>query len=63
MPFHSWFSISLMSSTAPIGEGWWSRLERPWVEDPMVDQYDVGAIAWATGDIPVVITTIILAIQ
>ncbi|MBT1090057.1 hypothetical protein KJZ88_00960 [Streptomyces sp. Tu102] len=52
-----------MSSTAPIGEGWWSRLERPWVEDPMVDQYDVGAIAWATGDIPVLITTIILAIQ
>ncbi|MFE7443523.1 cytochrome c oxidase assembly protein [Streptomyces chartreusis] len=63
MPFHSWFSISLMSSTALIGEGWWSLLERPWVEDPMADQYDAGAIAWATGDIPVLITTIILAIQ
>ncbi|KUO16226.1 cytochrome c oxidase assembly protein [Streptomyces dysideae] len=63
MPFHSWFSISLMSSTALIGEGWWTLLERPWVEDPMADQYNAGAIAWATGDIPVLITTIILAIQ
>ncbi|MFC7842769.1 cytochrome c oxidase assembly protein [Streptomyces sp. NPDC057382] len=63
MPFHSWFSISLMSSSALIGEGWWSLLDRPWVEDAMADQYDAGAIAWATGDIPVLITTIILAIQ
>ncbi|MGA5191497.1 cytochrome c oxidase assembly protein [Streptomyces griseoincarnatus] len=63
MPFHSWFSISLMSSSALIGEGWWSLLDRPWVEDALADQYDAGAIAWATGDIPVLITTIILAIQ
>ncbi|MEV6381998.1 cytochrome c oxidase assembly protein [Streptomyces sp. NPDC051773] len=63
MPFHSWFSISLMSSSQLIGEGWWSLLERPWVEYAMDDQYDAGAIAWATGDIPVLITTIILAIQ
>ncbi|NEE53319.1 cytochrome c oxidase assembly protein, partial [Streptomyces sp. SID8455] len=63
MPFHSWFSISLMSSTTLIGAGWWSRLYRPWVEDALDDQYNAGAIAWATGDIPVLITTVILAIQ
>ncbi|MEV1090737.1 cytochrome c oxidase assembly protein [Streptomyces microflavus] len=63
MPFHSWFSISLMSSTTLIGAGWWSRLDRPWVEDALDDQYNAGAIAWATGDIPVLITTVILAIQ
>ncbi|MFJ4963407.1 cytochrome c oxidase assembly protein [Streptomyces sp. NPDC088729] len=63
MPFHSWFSISLMSSTSLIGEGWWSLLDRPWVRYPLEDQYDAGAIAWATGDIPVLITTVILAIQ
>ncbi|MCZ4507414.1 bifunctional copper resistance protein CopD/cytochrome c oxidase assembly protein [Streptomyces sp. ActVer] len=63
MPFHSWFSISLMSSSALIGEGWWSALDRPWVEYAMDDQYNAGAIAWATGDIPVLITTIILSIQ
>ncbi|MCX4920028.1 cytochrome c oxidase assembly protein [Streptomyces sp. NBC_00687] len=63
MPFHSWFSISLMSSTALIGEGWWSRLDRPWVAYALDDQYNAGAIAWATGDIPVLITTIILSIQ
>lgn len=63
MPFHSWFSISLMSSTALIGEGWWTLLDRPWVGDALDDQYNGGAIAWATGDIPVLITTIVLAIQ
>ncbi|MFI6435246.1 cytochrome c oxidase assembly protein [Streptomyces sp. NPDC050759] len=63
MPLHSWFSISLVSSTALIGEGWWSALDRPWLEYPMDGQYDAGAIAWATGDIPVLITTIILAVQ
>ncbi|WP_328437812.1 bifunctional copper resistance protein CopD/cytochrome c oxidase assembly protein [Streptomyces sp. NBC_00444] len=63
MPFHSWFSISLMSSTALIGEGWWTLLDRPWVADALDDQYNGGAIAWATGDIPVLITTIVLAIQ
>ncbi|MEW2399304.1 cytochrome c oxidase assembly protein [Streptomyces sp. NPDC046862] len=63
MPFHSWFSISLMSSSDLLGEGWWSLLDRPWVTDAMDDQYNAGAIAWATGDIPVLITTIILAVQ
>lgn len=63
MPFHSWFSISLMSSTALIGEGWWSALDRPWVESAMDDQYNAGAIAWATGDLPVLITTITLTVQ
>ncbi|MFF5757483.1 cytochrome c oxidase assembly protein [Streptomyces longwoodensis] len=63
MPFHSWFSISLMSSSALIGDGWWSLLDRPWVESAMDDQYNAGAIAWATGDIPVLITTLILAVQ
>ncbi|MEV4969538.1 cytochrome c oxidase assembly protein [Streptomyces scopuliridis] len=63
MPFHSWFSISLMSSTDLIGAGWWNTLDRPWVAYPLDDQYNAGAIAWATGDIPVLITTIILAIQ
>ncbi|MEU1514948.1 cytochrome c oxidase assembly protein [Streptomyces sp. NPDC005811] len=63
MPFHSWFSISLMSSSELIGEGWWSLLDRPWIEFPMDDQYNAGAIAWATGDIPVLITTLILAVQ
>lgn len=63
MPFHSWFSISLMSSTDIIGSGWWEAVGRTWGPDLAQDQYNGGAIAWATGDIPVLITTIILAVQ
>ena len=63
MPFHSWFSISLMSSTELIRASWWSLLDRPWVAEPLDDQYNAGAIAWAIGDIPVLFTTVILAVQ
>ncbi|MGA5215274.1 cytochrome c oxidase assembly protein [Streptomyces cinereoruber] len=63
MPFHSWFSISLMSSVEIIGEAWWTDLARTWGPSLLDDQYNGGAIAWATGDIPVLITTIILAAQ
>ncbi|MEU9200352.1 cytochrome c oxidase assembly protein [Streptomyces sp. DT224] len=63
MPFHSWFSISLMSSTELIGDGWWADLGRTWGATLAKDQYNAGSIAWATGDIPVLITTIILAAQ
>ncbi|WP_405823590.1 cytochrome c oxidase assembly protein [Streptomyces sp. NBC_00838] len=63
MPFHSWFSISVMSSTDIIGEGWWTDVGRTWGASLADDQYNGGAIAWATGDIPVLITTIILAAQ
>ncbi|MFD4118453.1 cytochrome c oxidase assembly protein [Streptomyces niveus] len=63
MPFHSWFSISVMSSTDIIGEGWWADVGRTWGASLADDQYNGGAIAWATGDIPVLITTIILAAQ
>ncbi|MFE6225023.1 cytochrome c oxidase assembly protein [Streptomyces sp. NPDC057854] len=63
MPFHSWFSISLMSSVAVLGEDWWTAVARPCGPSLLDDQYNGGAIAWATGDIPVLITTIILAVQ
>ncbi|WP_328967457.1 cytochrome c oxidase assembly protein [Streptomyces sp. NBC_00239] len=63
MPFHSWFSISLMSSTGLLAEDWWTTVARSWGPSLADDQYNAGAIAWATGDIPVLITTIILAAQ
>ncbi|WP_162688552.1 cytochrome c oxidase assembly protein [Streptomyces sp. ICC1] len=63
MPFHSWFSISVMSSTGIIGARWWEAVGRTWGPSLAEDQYNGGAIAWATGDIPVLITTIILAAQ
>ncbi|TDC74555.1 bifunctional copper resistance protein CopD/cytochrome c oxidase assembly protein [Streptomyces hainanensis] len=63
MPFHSWFSISLMSSNDLIGRGWWEDLGRSWGPSLADDQYAAGAIAWATGDIPVFVTIIALAAQ
>ncbi|MET9608090.1 cytochrome c oxidase assembly protein [Streptomyces sp. NPDC006512] len=52
-----------MSSTGIIGVGRWEAVGRTWGPDLAQDQYNGGAIAWATGDIPVLITTITLAVQ
>ncbi|MFE4643506.1 cytochrome c oxidase assembly protein, partial [Streptomyces sp. NPDC056730] len=38
-------------------------VERVWGATLAADQYRAGAIAWATGDIPMLITTITLAAQ
>ncbi|MCB5163893.1 cytochrome c oxidase assembly protein [Streptomyces bambusae] len=53
----------MMSSTDIIGAGWWQAVGRTWGPDLAQDQYSGGAIAWATGDVPVLITTVILAAQ
>ncbi|MFE4371712.1 cytochrome c oxidase assembly protein [Streptomyces sp. NPDC056835] len=63
MPFHSFFSIALMSSTDLIGGDYFQAVERVWGATLADDQYRAGAIAWATGDIPMLITTITLAAQ
>ncbi|MFJ6181617.1 cytochrome c oxidase assembly protein [Streptomyces sp. NPDC092295] len=63
MPFHSFFSIALMSSTDLIGGDYFQAVERVWGATLAADQYRAGAIAWATGDIPMLITTITLAAQ
>ncbi|GAB2869705.1 cytochrome c oxidase assembly protein [Streptomyces mayteni] len=63
MPFHSWFAISLMSSSDLLGRDWWEAVARPWGASPADDQYAAGAIAWATGDIPILVTLVALSFQ
>lgn len=63
MPFHAFFGIILMMSQAVIGANFYRSLALPWVPDLLADQHLAGGLAWATGEVPLVIVMFALLIQ
>ena len=63
MPFHAFFGIILMTSTVPIAENFYRTLDFPWMGDLMSQQYLGGGVAWAGGELPLLIVVIALGIQ
>ncbi|GAA1218109.1 cytochrome c oxidase assembly protein [Prauserella alba] len=63
MPFHAFFGVTLMNMQTVIGEPFYRGLGLPWVEDLLLDQRTGGGIAWATGEIPVVVVMVALLVQ
>ena len=57
MPFHAWFAIALMQLNYPLGQPMYETFGIPWHVDYMADQNLGGKIAWATGEIPLLIVT------
>ncbi|MBA4609038.1 bifunctional copper resistance protein CopD/cytochrome c oxidase assembly protein [Aeromicrobium sp. Marseille-Q0843] len=55
VPFHAFFSVALMSSNVVIAESYYQALERPYLTDLAQDQYLGGGIAWAMGEIPLLL--------
>ncbi len=53
MSIHAFFSISVMSATTLLDNGFFALLERPWATDPLADQKLGGSIGWAMGEIPI----------
>jgi putative copper resistance protein D len=62
MPFHAFFGVILMTSTDIIAEDFYLRLGLPWA-DLQAQQYLGGGVAWAGGEIPLMIVIVALAIQ
>ena len=63
LPFHAFFGIALMSTMEVIG-GWYYRsLGLGWNDDLFNDQKVGGGIAWATGEIPLVLVMLALLVQ
>lgn len=60
---HTFFAISIMQTTVPIGQEWYSQVQPPWIYDLLRDTYEGGGIAWAIGEIPTLILAIIVAVQ
>jgi putative copper resistance protein D len=63
MPFHAFFGIILMMSHSVIGENFYRGLALPFVPDLLADQRLGGGLAWASGEIPLVVVMLALLIQ
>ncbi|AXK85997.1 cytochrome c oxidase assembly protein [Nocardia farcinica] len=63
LPFHAFFGVALMSMTTVMG-GWFFRsLDLGWNGDLLGDQRTGGSLAWASGEVPLVVVMLALLIQ
>jgi cytochrome c oxidase assembly factor CtaG/putative copper export protein len=63
VPFHAFFGVAVMSANSPLGEGYYRSLALPWVPEPLVDQRLGGGLAWAAGEVPLLLVVIALLVQ
>jgi len=63
MPFHAFFGVVLMNRQTVMGESFYQGLRLPWVDELLTDQRLGGGIAWAAGEIPVLLVLIALLVQ
>lgn len=63
LPLHAFFGVVLMGTQSVMGEGFYRSLQLDWHTDLLGDQRLGGGIAWAAGEVPLVIVMIALFIQ
>lgn len=63
MVFHAFFGISVIALSYVLAERWWNAMGFTDTEALLADQATGGAIAWGTGEFPVVIAALVLAYQ
>ncbi len=63
LPFHAFFGVILMGSTQILGGEWYRSLGLSWNGDLLSDQRLGGGIAWATGELPLVLVMLALLVQ
>ncbi len=63
MPFHAFFGVILMNKQTVIAETFYRYLSLPWMPDLLTDQRLGGGIAWATGELPMIVVVVALLVQ
>ncbi|MCD9198116.1 cytochrome c oxidase assembly protein [Aeromicrobium wangtongii] len=63
LPFHAFFAVALMSSNVVFALDYWKALDRPYRTDLLADQYLGGGMAWATGEVPLLLVMIAILFQ
>jgi cytochrome c oxidase assembly factor CtaG/putative copper export protein len=63
LPLHAFFGVLLMGMRNVLGESFYRSLSLSWHTDLLGDQRLGGGIAWAAGEIPLVIVMIALLVQ
>ena len=63
LPLHAFFGVVLMSTKSVLGESFYKSLQLYWHSDLLGDQRLGGGIAWAAGEVPLVVVMIALFVQ
>jgi putative copper resistance protein D len=63
LPLHAFFGVVMMGMQQILAEGFYRSLKLSWHTDLLDDQHLGGGIAWAAGEIPLVVVMIALLIQ
>ena len=63
LPLHAFFGVALMSSQTVLAGSFYESLKLYWHTDLIGDQRLGGGIAWAAGEIPLVVVLIALLVQ
>jgi cytochrome c oxidase assembly factor CtaG/putative copper export protein len=63
LPLHAFFGVELMGTRTVLGATYYRSLGLPWHTDLLGDQRLGGGIAWAAGELPLVIVMIALLVQ
>ncbi len=63
IPLHAFFGVVLMGMADILGERFYRSLQLPWQTDLLDDQHLGGSIAWAAGEVPLVVVMMALLIQ
>ena len=62
MPFHAFFGVAIYSAPTLFAQTYYDYLDLPWA-DLWEAQKKAGAVAWAGGEIPLIIAIVALCIQ
>lgn len=63
LPLHAFFGVVMMGMQTVLGEPFYRSLQLSWHPDLLADQKLGGGVAWAAGEVPLVIVMLALLIQ
>ena len=63
LPFHAFFGVILMGMQTVVAEPFYQALALPWAADLLADQRLGGGIAWAAGEVPLLLVLVALLVQ
>ncbi len=63
IPFHAFFAIAVMSADTVLAGDYFRAIDRPFRPDLLADQYLGGGIAWAMGEVPLILVMGALFVQ
>ena len=63
MPFHAFFGVIILSRPDVIALAFYNSIHQPWMKALARDQFIGGSIAWAGGELPLLIALVSLLVQ